>query len=109
MAILWDLNTRTYKFALGQALLHLARQGRDAAAIEDLAVPYALAMAQHAATAPQVGGNGDLGQADYLTVLAHESAETLASGHPTERLIDASARSMPAMVMQKFHNLPGDS
>jgi len=107
MAILWGRNTRTYKFALGQALLDLARQGQESVPIDELAAPYALAMAQRAASSPQVGAGTSLGDEDYLTVLTREAPQTLAARQPTERLIAATARSMPGMVMQKFHNLPG--
>ncbi|MFE9883061.1 hypothetical protein [Streptomyces sp. NPDC005784] len=34
---------------------------------------------------------------------------SLESGNPTERLLTAAVHSMPAMVMQKFHNLRGDT
>ena len=45
------------------------------------------------------------GAADFLAVAARESEETLRTGQPTEELVDAAVRSMPQMVMQKFHNL----
>ncbi|WKK24373.1 HNH endonuclease domain-containing protein [Streptomyces olivoreticuli] len=38
-----------------------------------------------------------------------ESTATLETGRPAERLVAAAVRSMPAMVMQKFHNLRGDT
>ena len=38
-------------------------------------------------------------------MLAEETKPSIASGGPTERLVDAAAASMPAMVMRKFHNL----
>jgi 5-methylcytosine-specific restriction endonuclease McrA len=40
-------------------------------------------------------------------VLARERAECVATDRPTEKLVDAAVRSIPGMVMQKFHNLPG--
>ncbi|MEU0189858.1 HNH endonuclease [Streptomyces afghaniensis] len=51
----------------------------------------------------------ELGEKDFLTVAAQESAATLDAGRPTERLLAAAVRSMPMMVMQKFHNLRGDT
>ena len=40
-------------------------------------------------------------------MLAREREESEASGRPTEKLVDAAVRSIPGVVMQKFHNLPG--
>lgn len=108
IAVLLGSNTRTYKFALGQALLTLARQGHDSVTLDELAVPYALALAEHSlsgAQSSQVGG--PLGERDYLSVLAEESVETVEGGVPTDRLIEESVKSMPGMVMQKFHNRRG--
>ncbi len=107
MAILMGANSRTYKFALGHALLTLAAQGRDSATLAEIALPYSLAMAEHAQEYPQAPKAGNLGEEDYLQVLATEAAATLASGVPTERLVDATTKSMPGMVMTKFHNLRG--
>jgi NADP-dependent 3-hydroxy acid dehydrogenase YdfG len=45
-------------------------------------------------------------QASYGVAKA-EAAETQHTGSPTEKLLEAAARSMPAMVMQKFHNVTG--
>jgi len=42
--ILFGSNTTSYKFALAQALLGFARQGKTAIPIEELAEPFALAM-----------------------------------------------------------------
>lgn len=98
-------NSRTYKFALGSALLSMARDGRETVSMAELAEPYALALVRRAQRYPQGPARAVLGEADYLSILKAESAVTLASGSPTERLIAASVASMPGMVMQKFHNL----
>jgi len=47
--ILYGDNTTSYKFALGQALLNLASAGRDRVRREELAVPFAQAVAAHLA------------------------------------------------------------
>lgn len=107
MAILMGANTRTYKFALGSALLELASGDLEEVTLEQLAVPYALAMAQHAVEYPQAPNAEDVGEADYLRVLSEESGVTLKMGQPTERLVEATVRSIPGMVMEKFHNLRG--
>ena len=108
MAILMGANSRTYKFALGHALLSLATDGRDAVTLRELGQPYALAMAGHAQHYPQAPKASTLGEADYLRVLAEESEGSLMAGEPTDRLLDATIRSIPGMVMVKFHNLKGE-
>ena len=56
---------------------------------------------------PQARSAQGLGEADFLTVAEREAVETLRTGQPTDALVEASVRSMPQMVMQKFHNLAG--
>jgi len=107
MAILMGANTRTYKFALGHALLSIAEQGRDEVTLDELAIPYAMSMAEHVTQAPQAPGASSLGESDYLSILRTEAPESLRHGSPTERLMQASVKSMPGMVMRKFHNLRG--
>ncbi|MBA2949575.1 HNH endonuclease [Streptomyces sp. PSKA28] len=100
-------NSRTYKFALGQTLFEFGRLGRDAVPLGEFAVTYSLGMARHLAQGPQAPQTVELSEQDFLAVATQEGAATLAAGHPTERLLTAAVRSMPAMVMQKFHNLRG--
>ncbi|WP_206062794.1 HNH endonuclease [Nocardioides piscis] len=107
LAVLMGANSRTYKFALGQALLEQARAGRAEVTLPELARPYALALATRAVAMPQAPASGELGQRDFLYIARQESEATLRDGHPTERLIDAATRTMPGMVMEKFHNLAG--
>ncbi|MGW3090625.1 HNH endonuclease [Streptomyces sp. NPDC001108] len=107
LAILMGANSRTYKFALGEALLELAASGRRDAPLAELAAPYALSLVRHLADAPQVSERTTRGESDFLSVAGQESEESLAAGRPTERLLSAATRSMPGMVMQKFHNLRG--
>ena len=107
LAVLMGANTRTYKFALATALLEHAAVGRSEVTLAELAVPYARTIVEHARQMPQARGAAGLGESDFLAVAEAETEQTLASGAPTERLVDAAVRSMPAMVMQKFHNVAG--
>lgn len=107
LAVLMGANTRTYKFALASSLLEHARKGRSAVTLRELAKDYAHVIVQHAGTAPQARASEDLAHGDFLSLVRRDSAETLLHGAPTEALIDAAVRSMPGMVMQKFHNLRG--
>ncbi|MGY1684965.1 HNH endonuclease [Geodermatophilus sp. SYSU D00867] len=107
MAVLMGANSRTYKFALGSALLDLAGQGREDVSLTELAAPYAMQLALHAQRYPQGPAASVIGESDFLTVLREESPASLRDGRPTERLLDAAVASMPQMVMRKFHNLRG--
>lgn len=107
LAVLMGANTRTYKFALGKALLMTAGEGRDKVTLDDLAKPYAFALAQRVGHFPQASPAQSLGEQDFLSVCAAEAEETLRHGEPTTALLESARRSMPTMVMQKFHNLRG--
>lgn len=107
MAVLMGANSRTYKFALGAALLDLAKEGRTEVSLEELAIPYAWRMAEHAAKSAQGSPESLGGPKDFLRVLANEHELSLHTGRPTDRLVAAAIDSMPGMVMQKFHNFPG--
>ncbi|MFD5522391.1 HNH endonuclease [Streptomyces sp. NPDC127066] len=109
LAVLMGANSRTYKFALGQALLEFGRGGQEAVPLAEFAAAYSLGLVRHSAQNPQAPQAEKLGENDFLTVAAQESAATLETGRPTERLLAAAVRSMPTMVMQKFHNLRGDT
>ncbi|WP_060902643.1 HNH endonuclease [Streptomyces europaeiscabiei] len=109
LAVLMGANSRTYKFALGQALLEFGRTGQEEVPFAELAAAYSLGMVRHLAQDPQAPHTVELGEKDFLTVADQESAATLDAGRPTERLLAAAVRSMPMMVMQKFHNLRGDT
>lgn len=106
MAVLVGANTRTYKFALGAALLDAAAEGQPDILLRDLAVPYAMGLVRHLGQAPQVSQKNERGGADFLSVAEREAAESLRLGSPTEELLAAAIKSMPEMVMRKFHNLP---
>ncbi len=100
-------NTRTYKFALGGALMEQARAGRQDLRLSELAGPYVMSLLEHLQVAPQAPAGRSLGESDFLAIAGHEAAESKALGQPTERLLNAAVRSMPGMVMEKFHNLGG--
>ncbi|MFI7618251.1 HNH endonuclease [Nonomuraea terrae] len=108
LAVLMGVNVRTYKFALGQALLSAAAEGRNDIPLRDLAKPYAMSLVEHRAQAPQASPRVVAGGSDFLSVAREEAVESLRCGSPTEKLLAAAMKSMPAMVMQKFHNLRGD-
>lgn len=98
-------NTRTYKFALGQTLLQFGRSDIDSIPLDEFVIPYIAALAEHARTSPQAPGSLHLGTNDFLRILHDEAA--VGNDLASERLTGAAAASVPRMVMQKFHNLPG--
>lgn len=108
-AILMGTNSRTYKFALGRALLVHARTGRTEVPLRELARTYAMELVEHLRTAPQAPEVTSMKETDFLSVATAESEASLAAGEPTERLVESAMRSMPGMVMRKFHNLRNGS
>ncbi|NRQ32963.1 HNH endonuclease [Nonomuraea sp. NN258] len=108
LAVLMGANVRTYKFALGEALLGAAAEGRADILLRDLAKPYAMSLVEHLAHAPQASTRGTPRESDFLSVAQKEAAESVRLGSPTEKLLAAAMKSMPEMVMQKFHNLRGE-
>ena len=106
-AVLMGANSRTYKFPLGHALLELAALERDAVTVEELAGRYAMEIARRIGDAPQAPERTNLTATDFLTVAKEEAAESLKSGQPSSRLVEAATKSIPGMVMEKFHNVHG--
>jgi 5-methylcytosine-specific restriction endonuclease McrA len=106
LAVLMGKNSRTYKFALADALLHFAAQGREEVMLAHLAAAYALQVVRHLELAPQ-GPQEPVAPSDFLHVAQSESQEVHRTGQPTDRLVTEAVRNMPSMVMQKFHNVPG--
>lgn len=100
-------NTRTYKFSLGAALLEVAGSGRDAVPLVELANTYARYLINRAGNYPQASSSLELSDTDFLSVLTRERHASLTAGAPTEALVDAAVRSIPGMVMTKFHNIRG--
>ncbi len=107
LAVLMGRNTRTYKFALAHALLEAARNQEDVLPIEVVAIPYVKALLDRPSDAKQRTGLNELGEGDFLQVLEEERPNSLQLGQPTSRVVESAMKSMPAMVMQKFHNLQG--
>jgi hypothetical protein len=106
-AVLMGANSRTYKFALGDALLELAASGRDAVTLEEVAASYAMGIIRRVGDAPQAPERTSLAATDFLTVATEEAAESLAVGQPSDLLVQAAVKSIPGMVMDKFHNVRG--
>jgi 5-methylcytosine-specific restriction endonuclease McrA len=100
-------NARTYKFALGDALLEVAASGRDAVGLNELAALYAMGIVRRVGDAPQASEQTSLSATDFLTVATEEAAESLTAGQPSDRLVQAAVKSIPGMVMDKFHNVRG--
>lgn len=98
-------NTRTYKFALGSALLELGRQGHEIVPLRDVATSYASKLLDRTAGFPQARATNTLSNNDFLSILDRERAASVDLGQPTDALVDAAMKSIPGMVMQKFHNL----
>ncbi|MBI0375098.1 HNH endonuclease [Streptomyces albiflaviniger] len=109
LAVLMGANARTYKFAFGAALLEYAAQDRAEVTLDELAVPYAMGLVTHLAEAPQAPSGPPAGESDFLAVAEREAEASTALGRPTDRLLRSAVQSMPRMVMQKFHNLRGDT
>jgi hypothetical protein len=107
LAVLMGANSRTYKFALAQALLEHARAGLAEVTLPELAGRYALALVSRPGEMPQAPSSRELGQQDFLHISREEADASLRDGRPSERLLDAATRTMPGMVMEKFHNLGG--
>lgn len=51
--VLFGKNTASYKFALAQSLMQLAQQGCDSVTLDELAIPFAEHICEHAKTAPR--------------------------------------------------------
>ncbi|MFC4908604.1 HNH endonuclease [Actinomadura gamaensis] len=107
MAVLMGANSRTYKFALGDALLRAAGEDRTEIPLAELALAYSSGLLDHIAQAPQASPKAPQGENDFLALAAAEAEESRGIGRPTEKLVDAAMVNMPRMVMQKFHNVAG--
>ena len=51
--VLFGKNTASYKFALAQSLMQLAQQGCDSVTLDELAIPFAEHICEHAKIAPR--------------------------------------------------------
>jgi hypothetical protein len=107
MAILLGRNERTYKFALGAALLDLAAEGREDISLVELATLYTLKQAERSSDVAQAPSSKNTSPTDFVTML-HEDIEYVSThGEPTQRLVDKAVKDMPGMVMTKFPNANG--
>ncbi|MDX6742464.1 HNH endonuclease domain-containing protein [Actinocorallia sp. A-T 12471] len=109
LAVLMGANARTYKFALGSALLGFAAEGRDDVPLDVLASAYAMGIVDHLDAAPQAPRGSVGAPTDFLNVATREAAASKAAGSPTEELLRATVATIPGMVMRKFHNLRGEN
>jgi hypothetical protein len=87
-------NARTYKFALGDALLELAASGRDAVTLPELATHYAMGIVLRVRNAPQAPERISLAASDFLTVSKDEAEKSLKAGQPSGRLVEAAVKSI---------------
>ena len=98
--VLFGKNTASYKFALAQSLLQLARQGKSSVALEELALPYAQQICRHAKAAPR--------QSTNRTNKFLQACTGFNEGSVSEsQLIDATVRNGFNYVLDAFHNVNG--
>lgn len=107
MAILLGRNDRTYKFALGAALLDLATEGRDDVSLVELAALYTLKLAERSPEVAQAPSGKSASPTDFVTMLGEDIEYVSTHGEPTQRLVDKAVKDMPGMVMSKFPNANG--
>lgn len=107
LAVLMGANARTYKFALADALIEHASEGRSSVTLRELATSYTSAIIRHSANGPQAPASTKLAPKDFLSLVNKFRESSPGDAPPTEELVDAAVRAMPGMVMQKFHNLRG--
>ncbi|MHA6758467.1 HNH endonuclease [Streptacidiphilus sp. PAMC 29251] len=107
LLVLTGSQSHTCLFALGDALLEFAAEGRTEVGPAELADRYAMGLLGRPGPAPQSAADTPAAVADFLAVAARESAPSLAQGHPTEELRQAAVRSLTALVLPKFHQLRG--
>lgn len=109
LAVLMGANARTYKFALAHALIEHASRGQTSATLRSIATSYASVIVQHSSNGPQAPASLDLAPKDFLSLVKKFVEESPETALPSEELVDAAVRSMPGMVLQKFHNLRGQA
>lgn len=109
LAVLMGANARTYKFALADALIEHASRGQTSATLHSIATSYTSAIVRHSSNGPQAPASLDLAPKDFLSLVKKFVEQSPESAPPSEELVDSAVRSMPGMVMQKFHNLRGSA
>lgn len=90
-AILMGANVRTYKFPLGAALLDMARTGRDAVPLVDLATAYAAQLVDRSGDFPQAPSSQSMGEQDFWrcwreSARSHEQRDDLRKPLSVRRL-----------------------
>ncbi len=98
--VLFGKNTASYKFALAQSVLGLARQGRSSVPLDELAVPFAARICEHAKTAPRQSTNRTNG---FLEACAGFNAGAVTQS----QLVDATVRQGFRYVLDAFHTVNG--
>ena len=96
--VLFGKNTSSYKFSLAQSLMQLARQGRDSVTLDELAVPFAARICEHAKAAPRQSTNPSNGFLDACLGF-NEGSVTL------DELTEAAVRSGFRYVLDAFHTV----
>jgi 5-methylcytosine-specific restriction endonuclease McrA len=100
--ILFGSNTASYKFALGKTLLHFAELEQTHVSINDLSIIYS----QHICDALERCSKQTTSKSSkFLSACEEYNAGTL----PEEELLDMTARHGFRYVLDKFHNLNGET
>lgn len=98
--ILFGRNVATFKFALGETLLHFARSNKQIVTMEELAIPYAQSIARHIAEQPK---QGIAKTSEFLEACSKYSRQEIT----IEQLQQYTVRLGFNNVIDAFHILPG--
>jgi hypothetical protein len=99
--LLFGSNTASYKFALGGALLELARSGQDDIKLEDLAVPFASRVCEHLKTEDRQALNPD---STFLNACRDYNNESI----ELDELVSAVLNQGFRYVFDAFHRVDGE-
>ncbi len=99
--LLFGSNTASYKFALGGALLELARSGQDEIKLEDLAVPFAYRVCEHLKTEDRQALNPD---STFLNACRDYNNESI----ELDELVSAVLNQGFRYVFDAFHRVDGE-
>ena len=98
--ILFGRNVASYKFALSESLLDLAKEDKTIVSLDDLAIPYAQHLCEHLKTAPK--------QATSSTSRFLEACKQFNEGMISEDELRATTVSLGFNnVIDAFHNVNG--
>lgn len=96
--ILFGRNVATYKFALAESLLSLAKSGKTVITLDELAVPYSRNLCHHIATAPK--------QATSQSSTFLEACKNYNDGIiPYQKLLDTTVSKGFNNVIDAFHTV----